>query len=70
MELEGPLPSTGTEAVLQQLLSSNKQTANDRDTDWARSILEQFSVHALRGVKPDPRFLSQLVHLYEGRRAA
>ena len=67
VEWEGPFPQS-SEAGLANILADNSQ--GDSEPARTRNILTDFSVHAFRGVQPDPKFINQLLAIHETRRKA
>ena len=65
MELEGPFPSTKSNA-LNGIISTHAKVAPE--SQRARLILTGFSRKALRGTKPAPEFIDKLVAIFEARR--
>jgi len=70
IELEGPLPKTGTKAGLAQILADNLVGPKKSESERARTILTEFSLVAFRQVKPAPKFIDQLLALFKTRRTA
>ncbi|NCF88897.1 MAG: DUF1592 domain-containing protein [Verrucomicrobiaceae bacterium] len=68
IELEGPLPPPGPSSVLQQLFA--KHADNDDASEAARAILADFARAALRRVEPAPKFIDQILTLYQSGRSA
>jgi hypothetical protein len=69
IELEGPLPKTGTKAGLAQILADNLVGPKKSESERARTILTEFSLVAFRQVKPAPKFIDQLLALFKIRLA-
>ena len=70
IEIEGPLPQTGTPSPLRAIFDRHADTSSHSETDRARGVLTEFADAALRGAKPDPRFIDQLLAIFELRRKA
>lgn len=68
LELEGPLAPSQIESNLAKILSDHSGVASE--TDRALRMLKDFCMGAFRGVSPDPRFVDQLLALYQTRRDA
>lgn len=68
IELEGPIPETGTLAVLHQILDKHSKKAAKSEQKRALAILTEFADAALRRVKPDAKFIDQLLAIYQTRR--
>ena len=66
VEWEGPFEQSQSETGLANILA--KHTGDGTET--VRNILSDFSVHAFRGVQPDPKFIDQLLAIYQTRREA
>ena len=70
VELEGPLPKTGTKSELTHTLTDNLIGPRESESERARKILLEFSLTAFRQVKPAPKFIDQLLALFKTRRTA
>jgi len=70
IELEGPIPDTGTSAELKQILDRHSKRAAKSEKKRARAILTDFAHTALRRVKPDTKFIDQILAIFETRRKA
>ena len=66
VEWEGPFEESQPETGLASILA--KHSGDGSET--VRNILADFSVHAFRGVQPDPKFIDQLLAIYQTRRKA
>ncbi|MHC4995552.1 MAG: DUF1592 domain-containing protein, partial [Planctomycetota bacterium] len=70
VELEGPLSSSPQKAEsgtgLADILAAHSQ--GDSEIERARGLLIDFAAHAFRGVQPDPKFIDQLLTIYQTRR--
>ena len=69
VELEGPLPKAGTQAGLARALTDNLSGPKEFESARAQKILSDFSLTAFRQVEPAPKFIDQLLALFETRRA-
>lgn len=70
IELEGPLPPTGVKSVLQEVIDRHQGADSASEANRARAILADFTHAALRGVKPNPKFIDKLLALFQLRRSA
>lgn len=70
IELEGPLPSNGPPSPLQASVENSTATSVPSENARARAILNDFADAAFRKATPDPRFIDQLVAIFETRRKA
>jgi len=70
VELEGPLPETGTSSPLQTIIDRHAGNTAVSDAEPARAVLTAFADAALRGAKPDTAFIDKLLAIYEARRTA
>ncbi|MDA7667580.1 DUF1592 domain-containing protein [bacterium] len=72
VELEGPLapslPQSDANTGLSQILADNLNGGSELER--ARNILTDFSVSAFRQAQPEPRFIDQLLALFQTRRSA
>jgi len=69
IELEGPLPKAGAKSGLARTLADHLIGTKESESERARKILSEFSLAAYRQVKPEPKFIDQLLALFETRRA-
>ena len=70
IELEGPLPEIGASTPLGEVFDKHLGGSSNSETERARAILVAFADAALRRSKPDPKFIDQLLAIFEGRRKA
>ncbi len=70
VEWEGPLHSENTVSGLASILTKNRYGDEGNEEARARNILHQFCVEAFRQIHPDPRFIDQLIGLFNTRSAA
>ncbi|MEI6713272.1 MAG: DUF1592 domain-containing protein [Verrucomicrobiota bacterium] len=67
VEWEGPLAEPSAPAITELFAAHDPKTPENQT---ARTLLEQFSIRAFRGLKPEPVYLDRLVSLFEDRRKA
>ena len=70
IELEGPLPETGSPSPLRAILDRHLSADGRSEAKRARAILTEFADAALRRAKPATKFIDQLVAIFETRRKA
>lgn len=67
IELEGPLPRT--EPTLSAMSLFNNTQPKDLDSAGARKIIERFAFEAFRHQLPEPKYVDQLVAIFDASRA-